>query len=100
MKDPVPMLYHGEVVYRDGTIVGDIRAGSYGHTLGGAIGLSMIEPPPPGGVPINKAYIESGTWEVKFTNTHQAHTHVCTQAHTCAHSHAYRRRQTDGQTNT
>ena len=37
------MIYHAEVVYRDGEMVGDIRAGSYGHTLGGAVGLSMIQ---------------------------------------------------------
>lgn len=36
------MLYHGEVVYRNGEVVGDVRAGSYGHTLGGAVGLAMV----------------------------------------------------------
>ena len=92
------MLYHGEVVYRDGAIVGDIRAGSYGHTLGGAIGLSMIEPPPPGGVPINKAYIESGTWEVKLTHT--KHIHTCAHTHTRAHilTHTGADRRMDRQT--
>ena len=43
VQDGEPMMYHGEIVYRDGAIVGDIRAASYGHTLGGAVGLSMVE---------------------------------------------------------
>ncbi len=66
VKDPQPMMFHGEVVYQDGVsppqfaagcsplffsclvhgvyqvVVGDIRAASYGHTLGGAVGLAMV----------------------------------------------------------
>lgn len=38
LNDPDPLMYHGEVVYRNGIIVGDVRAASYGHTLGGAVG--------------------------------------------------------------
>ena len=43
VKDPEPMLFHAEVVRRDGKPVGYVRAGSYGHTLGGAVGLAMVE---------------------------------------------------------
>jgi len=60
VKDPEPLLYHAEVVYRSGKAVGYIRAASYGFTLGGAIGLAMIE----AGEPINKAYLKEGEWEV------------------------------------
>ena len=60
LLDPEPMMYHAEIVYRDGKPAGYIRAASYGHTLGGAVGLAMIE----ADEPINKAYIEGGTWEV------------------------------------
>ena len=42
MKDPTPLMFHAEVVFRDGVPVGYVRAASYGHTLGGAIGLAMI----------------------------------------------------------
>ena len=31
--DPEPFLHHGEVVYRDNEIVGDVRAGSFGALL-------------------------------------------------------------------
>jgi 4-methylaminobutanoate oxidase (formaldehyde-forming) len=40
VKDPEPMLFHAEIVLRDGKPVGYVRAGSYGHTLGGAVGLA------------------------------------------------------------
>lgn len=60
VQEPEPMMFHAEVVHRDGRPVGYIRAASYGFTLGGAVGLAMIEP----GEPVNKAYIEAGTWEV------------------------------------
>ena len=62
VKDPEPLLFHAEVVYRNGVEVGYVRAGSYGFTLGGAVGLFMIE----AGEPINKAYIENGKWEIEI----------------------------------
>ena len=43
VKDPEPLMYHGEILLRDGVVVGDIRAASYGHTLGGAVGLGFVE---------------------------------------------------------
>jgi 4-methylaminobutanoate oxidase (formaldehyde-forming) len=60
VKDPEPLLYHGEVIHRDGRAVGYVRAASYGHTLGGAVGLAMIE----AGEPVNKAYLKEGEWEI------------------------------------
>ena len=41
--DPEPLMFHAEVVRRDGVPVGYIRAASYGHTLGGAVGLAMVD---------------------------------------------------------
>ena len=35
LDDSTPFLHHGEVVYRNGEVVGDVRAGSFGHTVGG-----------------------------------------------------------------
>lgn len=65
LKDPKPMLYHAEVVHRNGKPVGYLRAGSYGFTLGGAIGLAMIE----AGEPLTDEYLESGKWEVDVAGT-------------------------------
>ena len=43
VKDPWPLLYHGEPIYRNGKVCGTIRSSSYGHTLGGSVGLAMID---------------------------------------------------------
>ncbi|RUX65195.1 FAD-dependent oxidoreductase, partial [Mesorhizobium sp. M7A.F.Ca.CA.004.08.2.1] len=42
LKNPSPLLHHNEVIFRDGRIAGTITSGSYGHTLGGAIGLGYV----------------------------------------------------------
>ena len=59
VKDPQAQMYHGEIVLRNGVPAGDIRAASYGHTLGGAVGLGMVE-----GDAVNQAYLDEGEWEV------------------------------------
>jgi 4-methylaminobutanoate oxidase (formaldehyde-forming) len=56
-------------VRRNGVPVGYIRAASYGHTLGGAVGLTMIEAPADAPKGIDPAWIESGTWEVDIAGT-------------------------------
>jgi glycine cleavage system aminomethyltransferase T/glycine/D-amino acid oxidase-like deaminating enzyme len=61
LKDPEPLMFHAEIVRRNGKAVGYIRAASYGHTVGGAVGLAMIE----AGEPIDQKYLDAGTWEVE-----------------------------------
>jgi 4-methylaminobutanoate oxidase (formaldehyde-forming) len=60
VRDPEPMMFHAEPVFRDGKPVGYIRAASYGFTVGGAVGLAMVE----AGEPVNQAYIDGADWEV------------------------------------
>lgn len=60
--DPEPLMFHAEVVRRDGVAVGYVRAASYGHTLGGAVGLALIEPQQA----VDEAYLGSGRWEVEI----------------------------------
>jgi glycine cleavage system aminomethyltransferase T/glycine/D-amino acid oxidase-like deaminating enzyme len=60
LTDPEPLLHHGEVVYRSGEAVGYVRAASYGHTLGGAVGLAMVEAPGP----VTQSWLDSGEWTV------------------------------------
>jgi glycine cleavage system aminomethyltransferase T/glycine/D-amino acid oxidase-like deaminating enzyme len=61
--DPTPLMYRGEVVLRDGQPVGDVRSASYGHTLGGAVGIAHLRHPSKGGR-VDKAWLEGGTWQV------------------------------------
>jgi glycine cleavage system aminomethyltransferase T/glycine/D-amino acid oxidase-like deaminating enzyme len=64
VKDPEPLMYHAEIVRREGVPVGYVRAASYGHTLGGAVGLAMIEPK--GKSPVDSDYLARGNWEVEI----------------------------------
>jgi len=60
LEDPEPLLYGNEIIYRDGKIVGHLQTGSYGFTLGGAMGMGFVE---------NEAgattdFINSGVYEI------------------------------------
>jgi 4-methylaminobutanoate oxidase (formaldehyde-forming) len=59
VNDPEPLMFHAEVVHRNGQPVGYVRAASYGHTLGGAVGLAMVE----SGTPIDAAWLNEGRWQ-------------------------------------
>jgi glycine cleavage system aminomethyltransferase T len=60
VTDPEPLMFHAEVVYLDGLAISYVRAASYGFTLGGAVGLAMIE----AAEPITQAWLDAGAWEV------------------------------------
>jgi len=64
LKDPGPLMFHAEVVHRDGRPAGYIRAASYGFTLGGAVGLAMID----ASEPVDQAYLDAGEWTVQIGN--------------------------------
>jgi heterotetrameric sarcosine oxidase gamma subunit len=42
LRDPGPLLYHTEPVWRDGRLAGYLSSGNYGHHLGAAIGLGYV----------------------------------------------------------
>jgi glycine cleavage system aminomethyltransferase T/glycine/D-amino acid oxidase-like deaminating enzyme len=61
LEDPEPLLYGDEPIYRDGEWVGYIRAGAYGHTLGGAVGLGEVE----NEAGVTADFIKSGSYEIE-----------------------------------
>ncbi|MBC8069254.1 MAG: GcvT family protein [Deltaproteobacteria bacterium] len=63
--DPEPLMFHAEIVRRDGVAVGYIRAASYGFSVGGAVGLAMIDP----GCVVDAAYLQQGRWEVEIAGS-------------------------------
>jgi len=65
VADPEPLLFHAEVVYRNGQPLGYVRAASYGFTLGGAVGLAMVD----AGEAIDPAWCEAGRWEIDIAGT-------------------------------
>jgi len=42
LEDPEPLLFHNEALIRDGQVAGYLSSGSYGHTLGSAVGLGYV----------------------------------------------------------
>jgi 4-methylaminobutanoate oxidase (formaldehyde-forming) len=60
ITDPEPMMFHAEVVRRNSDSVGYVRAASYGFTLGGAVGLAIVE----AAEPITRTYLSEADWEV------------------------------------
>jgi len=65
LKDPEPLLYHNEPIYRDGELAGYITSGMYGHTLGGAVGLGYVSGP---GI-VDADYIKAGSYEILVNGT-------------------------------
>jgi glycine cleavage system aminomethyltransferase T/glycine/D-amino acid oxidase-like deaminating enzyme len=69
LRDPEPLLVHGEIVRRNGRPAGYVRAASYGFTLGGAVGLAMID----ADRAIDQAYLDGASWDVDIAGrTHSA----------------------------
>ena len=65
VNDPEPLMFHAEVVHRNGVPRGYVRAASYGFTLGGTVGLVMIE----ADEPVSRDYLETEDWEVDIAGT-------------------------------
>lgn len=42
LRDPEPLLYHNEPIWRDGEIVGRITSGMFGHSLGRSLGMGYV----------------------------------------------------------
>jgi glycine cleavage system aminomethyltransferase T/glycine/D-amino acid oxidase-like deaminating enzyme len=64
LNDPEPLLFFGEMIYRNGKTVGYVRSGAYGFTLGGAVALSIIEDDEP----IDEEYIKNSKFEIEVNN--------------------------------
>ncbi len=60
VRDPEPLLFHAEILRRNGEAVSYVRAASYGFTLGGAVGLAMVQ----ADAPLDQAWLDAGTWDV------------------------------------
>jgi len=63
LEDPEPLLHGEEPIYRDGVRVGYIKAGGYGHTLCGAVGLGPVADE--GGV--TPDFVKSGRYEIEVS---------------------------------
>jgi 4-methylaminobutanoate oxidase (formaldehyde-forming) len=62
VKDPEPLLYHDEPIYRDGELVSENTHGAYAHMLGCAMGMCYLENPNG----ITDDWISSGNYEINI----------------------------------
>jgi heterotetrameric sarcosine oxidase gamma subunit len=61
LQDPEPVLWGGELIFRDGTCVGHTTSGAYGHSLGASVALGYVQL---AGQPATRAVLESGSYEI------------------------------------
>jgi len=64
LKDPQPLLYGNELIYLDGSEVGYLQVGAYGHTLGGSVGIGFARTK----APLTAKIIASGDWEIEIAD--------------------------------
>jgi 4-methylaminobutanoate oxidase (formaldehyde-forming) len=62
LSDPSKLLYHNEPIWRDGSIVGRVTSGMFGHTVGKPLGLGYVESN--GGI-ADTAFIHGGHYEIE-----------------------------------
>jgi 4-methylaminobutanoate oxidase (formaldehyde-forming) len=64
LDDQEPLLFGEEPIFRDGSAVGYLRSGAYGHTLGGAMGFGYVEHDPG----VTAEFLESGAFEIQVAS--------------------------------
>jgi 4-methylaminobutanoate oxidase (formaldehyde-forming) len=62
LDDPEPLLLGDEPIWRDGTLVGRITSGGYGHTLGTSVGMGYVAHPDG----VDAAFVRTGRWELEI----------------------------------
>ena len=73
LDDPGPILWGGELIYREGRPVGYTTSGSYGHTIGGAIAMGYVHH----SAQVTAEFIHSGQYEININGArHKATPHL------------------------
>jgi 4-methylaminobutanoate oxidase (formaldehyde-forming) len=69
VQDPNPLLFHAEVLWCNGQRAGYVRSASYGWSLGGAVGLAMIEGlTPENAAALDQRWIDQQSWQIEVAN--------------------------------
>lgn len=66
LEDPAPVLWGSEPILRDGRRVGYTTSGSYGHTVGGGIGMGYVRDRDP----ITAGWLEAGRYAIVVHGDH------------------------------
>jgi len=70
LRDPEPVLFGDEPIYRDGVLVGRVTSGGYGHTLGRAVGMGYVTAEPG----VDAAWLAAGAFALDLAGTRHAAT--------------------------
>jgi glycine cleavage system T protein len=62
LRDPEPVLFHEELIRRDGEIIGYISSGAYGFTLGASVGMGYVHHP----AGVTAEFVAGGEWEIEI----------------------------------
>ena len=68
LRDPGPLLYHNEPIWRNDELVGHITSGAYGHTLGACIGLGYVHT----GLHLKAEDVLDGRYEIEIAGVRVA----------------------------
>jgi heterotetrameric sarcosine oxidase gamma subunit len=68
LKGAAGTLYHDEPIIRDGTIVGRLTSGMFGHTIGRALGMGYVVHP----AVAEPGFIRAGRWEIEIAGERHA----------------------------
>ncbi|MGH9342742.1 MAG: glycine cleavage T C-terminal barrel domain-containing protein, partial [Terriglobia bacterium] len=60
LQDPEPVLWGGEIIYRNGQRAGCTTSGSYGHSLGAAVAMGYVRD----NRPISLDFIMAGKYDI------------------------------------
>jgi 4-methylaminobutanoate oxidase (formaldehyde-forming) len=63
LEDPEPVLWGGELIYRDGKPVGYTTSGSYGYTVGSAIAMGYVNH----STVVTPEFVRSGRYEINVS---------------------------------
>jgi glycine cleavage system T protein len=63
LEDTSRMLYHGEPIWRDGTLAGRLTSGMFGHTVGHPVGLGYVEAD---SQVVTDAFVAQGKFEIEI----------------------------------
>ena len=68
LDDPAACLYHDEPIYRDGALVGRVGSAAFGYTVGHPVALGYVDAAPlaGAGAPVERAWFESGAYEIEI----------------------------------
>ncbi|HRA49085.1 MAG TPA: glycine cleavage T C-terminal barrel domain-containing protein, partial [Thermomicrobiales bacterium] len=61
LDDPEPVLWGHEPILRDGKPVGFTSSGAYGHATGSSVAMGYVQ----GTAPINRDWIDAGTYTIE-----------------------------------